>query len=516
MADKTPVLDEFQKTLGPFIKPREQVNYIRRVLALHLGSCSHDGPIKQPLALEDSSGDVSAGPELRGIQREYIEALKANVAARRKHADVAQANLRRRTSEEKPVSSGVELVEERVALLKLQDKQKRVTAVQNSLDLLAEKPAGSIEFLDPEDMFRDAPDLPSVPKEVVNSIVAQQTAPKLDLKEQISQLEKTVLRAKLLLRREEQLLREARSNTQNLPDAISNGIKWEALNATRNELITWIETELGKASSEEAEGGADGIAKSQDRLAADNAAINSHLGVIKDKYGRYISARRSLLEILAERPGTSQPPVLKPQDTHQLQAPESDPTPSNYLLTPYIETLLSLARNQRAMITQKSYINSTLSKETKDACQVLGHIAEESQLLPQHPQSTSSRRRSGLGEVLLAPERSGLTGRVQPWVNAADSAKIVMLEAVAEKVEEGQLALENSMKALRQIGHLLGQDEEVGGGQEDITEDTTESDFWMNAGPKHPSKTRRHTEKKPKDAWSGVHGNLGLIGHDDA
>ncbi|KAH6898950.1 hypothetical protein B0T10DRAFT_474136 [Thelonectria olida] len=520
MANKNEVFDEFQRTLGPFIKPREQVNYIRRVLALHLGACSHDGPIKQPLPLKDSSHDVIVGPELKGIQREYIEALKANVAARRKHADVRQANPIRWSSPEETTSNSVELVEERIALLKLQNKQNRVSAVQSYLDRLIEKPAASVEFLDPEDMFRHAPDLPSVPKEVVNNIIAQQSAGKPDLKGQIAQLEKTVLRAKLLLRREEQLLREARSNTQNMPDVISNGTKLDALNTTRNELITWMETELGKASaSEDVDGDADGIAKCQDRLAADNATINSQLGVIKDKYARYLSARRSLLETLAERPGASEPPVLKAYDTHQQPRAGSDPTPSNYLLTPYIETLLSLSRNQKAMITQKSYMNSTLSKETKDACQVLSHIAEESQLLPQHPQSGSSRRRSGLGEVLLAPERSGFTSRVQPWVNAADSAKIVTLEAVAEKVEEGQLALEHSMKALQEIDHLLGQDEEVGD-QEDAGEDTTETDFWMNAGPKHPSNTRRHTEKKTmqkksRDTWTGLHGSLGLIGHDD-
>ncbi|KAF7545809.1 hypothetical protein G7Z17_g8880 [Cylindrodendrum hubeiense] len=522
MPNQSDLFDKFQSTLEPFIKPREQVNYIRRVLALHLGSCSHDGPIKQPVSLVDSSHDITVGSELKGIQREYIEALAANVVARRKYADVVQANPARPSSPKEAPSSSLDFVEDRIALLKLQGKQERLHAVQKYLDLLIQKPAGSVEFLDPEDMFYSAGELPSVPKEVVNSLVAQQSGVKPDLKGQVAQLEKTVLRAKLLMRREEQLLRDARSSAQNIPDVISNGARLDALNATRNELILWIETELGKASGEEdVEGGLDGISKSQDRMAADSAAISSQLEVIKEKYARYLAARRSLLSTIAERPGAAQPPVLTAHDPAKQRTLEADPAPGNYLLTPYIETLLSLSKNQRATITQKSYMNSTLSSETKEACQVLGHLAEESQLLPLHPVSGSSRRRSGLGEILTStPERAGFTGRIQPWVFAVDSAKIATLERVAEKVEGGQVALENSMKALREIEHLLGQDQidEPKATKEEPIED----DFWLTTGTRNPTSTRKHTEKEkgakktPRDVWSGLHGNLGLIGHEDA
>ncbi|KPM39477.1 hypothetical protein AK830_g7087 [Neonectria ditissima] len=521
MAKQPDVLDKLQSTLEPFIKPREQVNYIRRVLALHLGSCSHNGPIKQPVSLVDVADDVKLGPELKGVHREYIEALKSNVAARRKYTEVVQANPARPASPREPSSTSVDLVEEQIALLKLRNKLDRLSAVQKYLDLLIQKPAASVEFLDPEDIFHGAVELPGVPKEVVSSLVAQQSASKPDLKGQVAQLEKTMLRAKLMFRREEQLLRDARNNAQGIPDVISNGTRLDALNATRNELITWIETELGKASGEEdAGGGGDSVSRNQDRLAADSATVHSQLAAIKEKYARYLSARRSLLSAISERPGASQPPVLKSHDPTQHQTVEADPAPSNYLLTPYIETLLSFSRNQRAMITQKSYMNSTLSKETKDACQVLGHLAEESQLLPLYPMSVSSRRMSGLGEVLgSSSERSGFTGRIQPWVFAADSAKIATLETVAERVEGGQVALESSMKALREIDHLLGR-EQVDGPDEP-KEEPTDDDFWLNTGTKKTTSTRKHTEKekgaakKASDAWSSLQGNLGLIGHGD-
>ncbi|KAL2685102.1 hypothetical protein Neosp_006198 [[Neocosmospora] mangrovei] len=460
MANPSNVAETFQNTLDPFIKPREQVNYIRRVLALHLGSCSHDGPIKQPVSLTDTAHDVNLDPDSKGVYREYVEALKANVEARRKYDDIAQTNVSRPSSSQETPSNGTDLLEERVALLKLQTKQERLLAVQNHLDLLMQKPAAAPEYLDPEDVFHEAASLPRVPKEVVNGLVAQQSTKKPDLTEQVAQLEKTVLRAKLLLRREEQLLRETRANAQNIPDVISNGTRLHALNTTRNELITWIETELGKASTDEdGDEDAGGNAGGHDRATSDQASINAQLDAIKDKY----------------------------------------------------------AKKQKAMITQKAHINTTLGKEVKDSCQLLDHLTEESQLLPAHAVAPTTRRRSGLGEVLTSTERPGFTGKVQPWVLAADSAKIATLENVAEQVESGQLALEASMQTLQEIDLLLGQGEVEQ--EEEPQADTTEDDFWL-AGSKTPSKARKHTEKKKdseqsRDAWSGLHGNLGLIGQED-
>lgn len=514
MANSQETIETFQKTLGPFIKPREQVNYIRRVLALHLGSCSHDGPVKQPVSLADARHDVTPDPSSKGFYREYIEALKANVGAHRKYEDTAQSNFPS-SSPSQNSSSSNELLEERLSLLKLQAKQNRLSAVQGHLDALMQKPAAAPEYLDPEDVFHDAASLPKVPKEVVNSLVAQQSVKKTDLTEQVAQLEKTVLRAKLLLKREEQLLRETRANAQSIPDVISNGIRLHALNTTRNELINWIETELGKASGEEE--GEESGSKSHAQSIADQAKINEQLGTIKDKYAKYLASRRSLLSSVGEKFDSSATPVLAPSAAGQ-QPEEAEPASSTYLLTPYIDTLLKLSKNQRAMISQKAHINTTLGKEIKDNCQSLGHLEEESQLLPSHSTAPESRRRSVLGEFLTSGERSGLTGKVQPWVLAADSAKIATLENVAEQVEGGQLALENSMHTLQQIDHLLGQAEE--NKEEDAQADTTEDDVWLEAGPSSPSKARKHTEKgnagQSKDVWSSLHGNLGLIGQEDA
>ncbi|KAF5019314.1 hypothetical protein F66182_8683 [Fusarium sp. NRRL 66182] len=518
MTSSSETVETFQNTLNSFIKPREQVNYIRRVLALHLGSSSHDGPIKQPVSLADTAHDVTLDSSSKGIYRDYVEALKANVDARRKYGENAQSNLDLSFStQQQAPSSGNELLEEQVALQKLQAKQKRLAAVQRHLDSLMQKPAAAPEFIDPEDVFHEAASLPKVPKEVVNSLVAQQSIKKTDLTEQVAQLEKTVLRAKLLLRREEQLLRETRSNAQGIPDVISNGVRLHALNTTRNELINWIESELSKASGDEdGDNEGEGGSTSNGRSTTNQATIISQLNAIQDKYAKYLATRRSLLFAVAERVEPSPAPVLVPS-TNKQHVEDPEPQSSTYLLTPYLETLLTLSKKQKSMIAQKAHANATIGKEIKENCQSLSRLEEESQLLPAHSVTPTSRRRSGLGEFLTSTERAGFTGKIQSWVLAADAAKIATLENVAEQVEGGQVALENSMQVLQEIDLLLGQGNTAH--EDEAQADTTEDDVWLEAGTKSPTKARRHTEKskdaEQKDPWSSLHGKLGLIGQED-
>lgn len=520
MTDLPETIEKFQKTLNPFIKPREQVNYIRRILALHLGSSSHDGPIHQPASLANATHEVTLSPELRGVQREYVAALKANLDARRKYEEAVKVNEDKASSSPEPANPKPDVLGDRIALLKLQDKQRRLAVVREYLDNLAQKPASSPGFLQVDQIFDGVPNLPNVPKEVLNSLVAENSGTKPDLKKQVAQLEKTVLRTKLLQRKEEQLLQESKTRSQAIPDVLSNGTRLQALTSTRTELINWIETELSKASGGE-EGGEDSISSAQhrDKMEADKTAVNDQLEAVKEKYVKYLDSRKHLLQEVSQRRDPSRPPILKPLETTNVS--EESPRPSNYLLTLYIEALLAIQRKQKGMIAQKSHVNSTLGRQSKDAGQIIGHLADESQLLPQYPMKGAARRKSGFGDemVLTASERGGLSGKMQPWVFAADSAKISTLETVAEKVESGQVALEESTKTLEDIDRLLGFDQDKH--HEETGEEMTEDDVWLDAGPQTPGRYRKHTEKKqdkkkPKDVWSNLHGNLGLLGPEDS
>lgn len=515
MTDASETVQRFQNGLEPYIKPREQVNYIRRILALHLGSFSHDGPVKEPLALTATfHDDLSPPTEIKGAQREYIEALKANVAARHQFENVLQTGTSHgRPSTPRSDTENIDFLDQQLVILKLAQKRKKLLVIQKYLDELMDQPAASKNFLDTDIIFDGEAALPSVPKEVVNTLVTEKSTSSPDFKGQASQLEKTVLRAKLLLKHEERLLLEAKARSKSRPDVLSNAAKLEALNATRNELITWIETELSRAATE----GPDETS-GHGQSGVDPATITAGLAEIKQKYSRYLTSRHEILGLTSHQALSSLAPDLKAPTSSQIT--EAAPPPVNYLLTPYIERLLCLSRSQRAHISHKSHLNTSLGNQTKDSCQVLGHLAEESQLLPAFPMKDSLRRRSGLWDevALKNSDAPDLSNRIKPWIFAADSAKIANLESVAETIEGGQLALENSINALHGIERLLGlhevEDNEV------YEDEPTEEDVWFGAIRGKDKGARKHSEKKKPqqkrgDPWSSLHGDLGLIGHED-
>lgn len=511
-----------QDGLEPYIKPREQVNYIRRILALHLNSFSQDAPLNQPLPLPATSHDVlHSPPDTKGLYLEYFEALKANSAARQQLEGLSQARPRtpeQQTSEAE--SSSVNHLDERLAILKLEQKRQKLSTVRKYLDHLVDQPAASPKFLDADQIFANSPKLPSVPKQIVDSLVVASTGQSSDLNSRVNNLEKTVLRAKLRLRHEEKLLDGAKARSRNRPDVVSNGVRREALNATRAELIDWIETELSMASGEgpvpETEPGLDGHGNVEN----DQAAIEGNLSEVKGKYSRYLESRKRVIQFVSNQSAAPSKPDLTPSS--EAPKPERPPSPVNHLLVPYIERLLALSKTQKSMISQKSHISSLLNTQLKDTCQTLGHLAEESQLLPTYPMKDSLRRRSGLVSELTS-KKSGapdIANRIKPWVFASDAAKIASLEAVAETIEGGQLSLEESMKALEELESLLGLTQEQDENKEVENEGATEEDMWLDQQDYKGKASRKHTAKpsgkKPGDIWSTLHGNLGLLGQEDA
>ncbi|CAI0643016.1 unnamed protein product [Colletotrichum noveboracense] len=505
-------IEKVQASLQPYIKPREQVAYIRRALALHLQACGQPGPIQSPLSLIDASCTITPTKEARGLQREYLRALDANIKARNDYE-----NTRNDTATPPPSRSKIvdprDQLEDHIALVKLRQKQQRLQTVQKYLDLLVRQPAASPDFLDLEVVFRDSPPLPDVPTAVVNSFTVTNSSATTDLSGLAGQLEKVVLRAKLLLQREEQLLQDVRQRTGELAGQVSDEAKAHALDTTRAELINWIETELSKASGE----GEDDSYSQRNGQPADKTNIDERLVEIRDKYTRYTAARKSLLHMVSDETQ----PILRPggEAAGASQSEEIPPAPTTHLLIPYLEKLLALSREQKGMIAHKSHVNNVLSKQAKETQQALDHLAEESQLLPEHPMP-KPRPRSGFADDFASAvsEKQAMSERVKPWVFAADSAKIATLEAVAEKIEEGQVALEGSMSALQEVDRLLGQNQS----EKDAVGDTTEEDIWLTQGSASKTGARRHgahqwkeSAVKSGDIWSAIHGDLGLIGHED-
>ena len=516
-----------QKTLEPYIRPREEATRIRQVLAVHLDSCLKDGDALGPLALADTNS-IGSVTTARGLQKEYLEALSANIKARneftaccREHrwaeGDAAggwggsgSGNGNGSRSAE---DQGGDRLQEHLATIRLRQRREKLQIIERGLNSLGQKPAASPGFLDPGQIFKDSRPLPDVPKELLTALTIDKAATGPPLKELVDQLEKHVLQTKLLLRSEEQLLETVKSRSTARPENVSESAKLDALNRTRAELITWIETELGKAAGDDGE--AEGHDSHKHRAAAGSVNMEDQLVSIKEKYAQYLDARKTLLQLVSQQP---QPIIQPPAKEAKSEAqPAAKQLPVAHLLSPYLEQLLSLGHEQKGLIAQKSHFNAAISRQLKENSQNIGHLAEESHIIPAHPMPGMPRSTAAFAEATSTIESSGPSNRIRPWVFAADSAKISTLEAVAEKIEEGQIALEGSMRTLAELDELLGKS--PGDRKNDEGTDTGEEDLWLaeNQPAARTAGARRHTIRKadkpaqPRTVWDMLDGNLGLL-----
>ncbi|CAK7239682.1 MAG: hypothetical protein STHCBS139747_001117 [Sporothrix thermara] len=597
------------------------------------------------LALVNLPGDTAALPEARGLQKAYLRVLQANIEARRAFDHCAAASSS--SLSVAPLdghghshghdhdydydydndndndndhglgaanSAGVGILQDHLATVKLRRKRDRLQVVNRYLDALGERPvavAAGEDYLHPEFIYGDATlTLPSVPKAVMDGLaedaaaaaaVAARTTPAsnnregteataasaTDLEGLVSRLEKSVLRAQLVLRQEEKRLaaakeRSARKRAGRPPTAAA---KLHALGAARDELIAWMEAELSNAGSEEAAEEDEEAAESSRQLrqsllnghdlagnsssssssggalgdSQKTAQLRSRLDDIHDRYAEYVEIRRALVaavgtmavgggenpdRMAALNPLFAKMPQLQPNSigeraattatqggattpsTEGGKAPMPTPAPSaststststaevekaiargHLLLAPYLERLLAVARNQKADITHKAHYSALLAKRLKDTCQMLDHLADESQLLPRFGTAKSggsADAAAGAGGAatalfrkkgILAPAAGtaaspeGVTQRVIAWTEAADAAKIATFEAVFEKIEEGQVALEGAAEYLGEAELLLG---------------------------KTPDGEPDTRLKKKGDIWSALNGELGLLRADDS
>lgn len=512
-------VESIQAALEPHVRSREEVSHIRRVLSLHLFSSCENGPGPGALALPGPDCIIKSTAGVRGLQRDYLRALHANIRAQQDQEAVRQAGQEGRL----PTTSAIDgtgRLGEHITSIKLKKKQEHLQAVEKYLEALGQKPAASPDFVRPEEIFKNCHRLPEVPKTVVSGFAVNNGSTKPDLKALVDRLEKAVLRSKLLLKKEEQLLEDVRSRSTATRETISDGSKLAALSATRNELISWMEAELGKASHPD-DSQQDGPHGKQ-QPTADKGHVREQLAVVKDKYAKYVAARKALIQLVQQR---TQPVEMESpsRNISNTQYEVARTNPSTHLVTPYIEGLVQVGQAQRNSIAQKSHISTVFAKQTEETIRALDRLFEESQLIPDHAMPGAARGNKCLGTDPSSNHVNRLSDRVQPWVSAADTAKLATLEAVAEKIEQGQVALEKSTRSLAEIDQLLGRNTNTGV-ESTADEDTIIDDIWLAESspprkgptPKAHVKNKTSAVKENQDIWSSLDGSVGLINAEDS
>ncbi|KAK8049156.1 hypothetical protein PG994_010886 [Apiospora phragmitis] len=526
------------------IRPRDEVLMIQKLMAVQLGQSLGEDQISAPLSLVDPDTiEVSSeSGHLQGLQRRYVEAVRRNLKARLEFAQAhdelrsipTAAPLKKQHHPERDAESGSNssnsLLELHLEVAELRQRSEKLDIAQKYMEQLEQQPAGMPDFLDPETMYKDCKPLPEVPKELIDGFtMSHDEVTEAELQGLLQKLKKTVLRNKLVARKVEQEYDAAQAKDPLDPKTLSPEAKLQALNAVKTTLINWIESQLRKAGDDN--GDAVGGTPLKDTGRGNHTVnLDERLAGIQEQYTRHVELRKEIIALMAKhdsvKPSDLDEPPSSGADNKQQEvggksaaATPTAPPPYAYLLTPYLEKIQALSREQKAAIEEKTHINTSLARQQEDAKLALEHLTQESQLLPKYPAAarnkSPARRNLSFGEATRV-SKLGVAKQVEPWIYAADSAKIATLEMVAEKVEEGMLSIDEARGAIDEVCKLLMIDVEEVQQRSEQDQDTAAEDAQTIKSPSKRAieiKAREEEEQKklPKTIWSHLDGNLGAI-----
>ncbi|KAI2614610.1 uncharacterized protein GGS25DRAFT_472434 [Hypoxylon fragiforme] len=541
--DKDLLCERARDVLQNRVRPREEVTAVRRHLAHDLAQSLGVEKLSSPLSLVDHLDSVTITPSdaLQGTYREYVEAVRRNVEIRaefaRLQAEHEEATAAALSSPQSESDQQAQLLELQLEVNALEQEHERLGVVDKYLQALQRQPAAAPDFLDAKAMSKECSSssspLPQLPKEFMDGFTQDRDAPSREIQELLSRLQKAVLRNKLLAQREKQNFEKLKARSPVDPGTLSPEAQLHALNAVKDSLISWIETMLSKAGGEDEEPSSESPVKPRQTAGGqpeEKFDRDTHIASIQREYAQHISLRQEILSSIAQLNHLKLESPPKQDPGPEELPPSIIPASEAFLLTPYLEKLQAISREQKGLIQEKSHINASLAKQQQDFNKMLSHLVEESHLLQQHPSSkkppTNTNTTTSFGEATkgaASKSSSSVTAQVEPWIAAAHSAQIATLEAVFEKVEDGQVAADDAMQALDQVRRLLNKEveapEEDGQGQgQDASEQ--QRDMWLGedeGGNARARVVRKNREKKKVEKQKGesiyakLDGNLGLI-----
>jgi hypothetical protein len=499
----------------------EEYSMIQRMISANLAQSFGGQEIRRPLSLVDPDLAISDQKELTDIQRNYVASVERYTSnnmvffnALEQQRELAGSIAERKEAEEEEKALDKEILEMHLEVARLEKQQNRRETVMRSLGELENMPAGQPDFLSPGVMYQDCRPLPEMPKQMIDGFAADHSATQSRAEELLQDLKKHVLRSKLVAQREQLIDEQSEARDPFKVKRLSPETKLYALNAVKNALIQWIETQLAKA-------GDDGAGSEVEQTPVKPKTEYDHEAVmagIQQKYKRHIELRQNILDQLAQMDhikeqlkttasdANSQPTDQKPVVKKEPGKPAY--TPDAYLFTPYIEQLQALARQQKSMMQQKSHVSATLTKQKEDTIQALEYLAGRSKLLPRYPVSKEpAKAQPNFEDATSLISKMKITEQVQPWLYAADEAKLATLVEVAENVEIGMESVDEAREYMAQICKLLdiafpGEGQETGStGSGDAESPSKTSAKTLATGEKAPVKT----------VWDMLDGNLGSI-----
>ncbi|KAI3342790.1 hypothetical protein F4824DRAFT_119881 [Ustulina deusta] len=508
-----------REALERLLRPRGELVAEKRAAARNLAQSLGQEQLRSPIFLIDPDKPVALSDAPPEKQREFIEAVQKNIKLQ-KELSRLRAEHRAGVSAAAPAPGStradaeIRLLEEQLEFNSLEKERQKLDAFKRHYEEFNRQPAAAPDFLDPKVMFRDCTPFPELPKDLVEGFTKNEETPDQQARDLISRLRKATFRGKLVLERDQQKLEELKAKHPNDPKDASPEAQVAAVNAVKNSLVNWIENMLSKAGEDESEE-ADGSPKKK----SENEGLDreAQLADIEKEYKRHIQLRRQIMASMSQLRKLKELP--RPQDELPGSVPAilslpACPEPQTYLVTPYLEKLQALSREQKGLVQEKAHVSATIARQQQETNKMLRRLAQDSKLLSKYPQPTSKKSHSSLS-FAQATKSASVTEQIRPWLFAADSAKIATLEAVAEAVDKGQMSIEDAMQALDQVSMLQNKEplqmpkgDDGGSANGDIE--------FAEMNEKSAASSEKRTGKKPtkdgqKSLWSALDGNLGLI-----
>ncbi|KAI0447421.1 hypothetical protein F4803DRAFT_499622 [Xylaria telfairii] len=505
--------------LERLLRPRGEVVAEKRAMVQELAQSLGQEQLRSPIFLVDPNTPISSSDTAQGQQREFIEAIQNNIKLQ-KELSRLQAEHRAAVAAAAPSAPSSALADAERGLLEEQlecnllgKERERLEALNKCYEELNLQPAAAPDFLDPNVMFQDCAPFPELPGELVEGFTKDQEAPDQEAQELVTRLRKATMRQKLILEHDQRKLEALKVQHPTNPKDMPLEAQVAALNAVKNSLVNWIETMLSKAGEGESDDASNSPGKETGNKDFDRDA---QLAEIEKEYKRHIELRKQVMASISQLRKLSESPA--PQEQAQQSSPvrrlPAIPEPQTYLLTPYLEKLQALSQEQKGLVQEKAQINATIARQQQETNKLLRRLAQDSKLLSKHAPQKSEKSHSSLS-FAKATKSATITEQVQPWLFAADSAKIATLEAVAEAVDKGQVSVEDAIHALDQVsilqnkGPLLMPGDGETGSPDRSMENTDEEEKSGVSAPKRTGK--KHIKSKQKSIWSSLDGNLGLI-----
>ncbi|KIX94609.1 uncharacterized protein Z520_09655 [Fonsecaea multimorphosa CBS 102226] len=404
--------------------------------------------IRKQLFHIDAANELQSHQKLDDkLKAEYLEAVRANIAASRRHmeaAGTASPQALHKHSSPRPASAKTNLFSQHLELLRLRKQNARLTALTNEMNAIPSSPSlattqlGSttVESVAATPSSQHGRRQEDLPRSIMQSLQA---------------LEMAVVYARHEATQQKALLDLARSSIPepgNAPDERHHA----AMSVARKLLTIWLQESLDTCQE-----GLDVLHnQGVDDAPHPEEELEAQIGV---QYEQYLEARRQLLSTAANL-RTLLPEEKEPRGIRGTKSVEQSLKPQATDLVNLIERrLLPSMHQQRMSSSHLTLMDEQLHKESTNTINMLDRLSDESQLLQAFPLLARSGRfvhaTSAFGDKekqdAEADTKDEVSKRLGSWMFAAEAADVASSGQIEKHLKQGREAMDEVRRDLAAV-----------------------------------------------------------------